>query len=628
MTLNTISDSNIPDTIRDIQQWICWREEERDGKPTKIPTKPYDTSGSPNARSDEPSHWRDFDTALTYHREGRTKTDGVGFVFSTETEIVGVDLDSCRDSETGDLDGWAQDIVERLDSYTEVSPSGTGVHVLVTGQLPDGRNRRGEIEMYDDGRFFTVTGEHVDGTPLDIHRRQDAIIGVHLDYVQTESDDDSQAQLDEQATDTSAAPDVDSSNERDPGSSPVITERSGLRRKFGRNHPTIEDPAVEAALHNTPPTKIPIPIPQTFDDLAGPGVPLDDQEVLNRAFASKSGENIEALFNGDPSLFEGTDSRYPSQSEADMALLFYLAFWTGKDPEQMERLFRESSLMRPKWDRRHYGNGATYGGVCLARTLIEVTDHYEPPASEGSSGNAADRLWGDDNADAQSSQSTSSDRFSEPGASREPRSSESTSMNETGGSRVTSRPRRPGLDMSATEDARRLALKVKQQHERLAEQATYIADLEARLRWYREALGIDPPLSSGSSSYDRFSRGTEDVGRHGMFDEFSMNVGDVDPPGQPPPAPERDLADPPNRFGQTFQQDPRVDRTDPIRTNGSGFEDDSVRHLSEPAPPESERDDDGSVPRSSREETPKSGEDVTEDDRGGWRSQFLRRLFG
>jgi hypothetical protein len=113
-----------------------------------------------------------------------------------------------------------------------------------------------------------------------------------------------------------------------------------------------------------------------------------------------------------------------------------------------------------------------------------------------------------------------------------------------------------------------------------------------------------------------------------MFDEFSMNVGDVDPPGQPPPAPERDLAAPPNRFGQAFQQDPRVDRTDPIRTNGAGFEDDSIRHLSEPAPPESERDDDGSVPRSSREETPKSGEDVTEDDRGGWRSQFLRRLFG
>ena len=190
-----------------------------------------------------------------------------------------------------------------------------------------------------------------------------------------------------------------------------------------------------------------------------------------------------------------------------------------------------------------------------------------------------------------------------------------------------SRPRRPGIDMSATEDARRLALKVKQQHERLAEQATYIADLEARLRWYREALGIDPPISSGSSSYDRFSRGTEDVGRHGMFDEFSMNVGDVDPPGRPPPAPERELADSPNRFGQAFQQDPRTDRTDPIRTNGAGFGDDSVRHLSETAPSDSERDD-GSLPRPSREETRRGDGDVTEDDRGGWRSQFLRRLFG
>jgi len=86
-------------------------------------------------------------------------------VFADDDPIVGVDLDDCRDPETGDVDDAALDIIGRLDSYTEVSPSGTGYHVLITGELPDGRNRRGSVELYDTARFSpslatTSSGHH------------------------------------------------------------------------------------------------------------------------------------------------------------------------------------------------------------------------------------------------------------------------------------------------------------------------------------------------------------------------------------------------------------------------------------------------------------------------------------
>ncbi|MFC7197625.1 hypothetical protein ACFQL4_28250 [Halosimplex aquaticum] len=95
--------------------------------------------------------------------------------------------------------------------------------------------------------------------------------------------------------------------------------------------------------------------------------------------ASKSGDTIAALYDGDKELWASPESRYPSQSEADMGLCFYLGFWTGGDPERMDRLFRDSGLYRGKWDRVHFANGATYGDVCIARTLLTIDDYYTPP---------------------------------------------------------------------------------------------------------------------------------------------------------------------------------------------------------------------------------------------------------
>src|SRR5829696_6807830 len=119
----------VADTLgmKDLRQWLCWRFEERDGKPTKVP---YDPRTGEKAVSECKKHGY----------------DGLGFVFTPEDDLCGVDLDKCLDPETGELEGWAQKVIGELDSYTEISPSGTGVHVLVRGELPSGRNRKGRFE--------------------------------------------------------------------------------------------------------------------------------------------------------------------------------------------------------------------------------------------------------------------------------------------------------------------------------------------------------------------------------------------------------------------------------------------------------------------------------------------------
>jgi len=102
--------------------------------------------------------------------------EGIGFVFTRDDPFCGVDLDHCRDSETGALEPWAKDIVQELDSYTEISPSGKGLHILVRGQLPDGRSRKGKVEIYTHERYFTITGRHLQGTPRMIELRQEQLI--------------------------------------------------------------------------------------------------------------------------------------------------------------------------------------------------------------------------------------------------------------------------------------------------------------------------------------------------------------------------------------------------------------------------------------------------------------------
>jgi putative DNA primase/helicase len=159
--------------MRDLRQWLCWRTEERDGKPTKVPYSPL--TGE-RASSTSPETWTGYEEAVSACKEHGYH--GIGFVFTPDDDLCGVDLDGCLDPTTGEIEGWAQEIVEELNSYTEISPSGTGVHVLLRGELPPGRNRKGRFEAYDRGRYFTVTGRHLEGTPKTIESRHDRLTSV------------------------------------------------------------------------------------------------------------------------------------------------------------------------------------------------------------------------------------------------------------------------------------------------------------------------------------------------------------------------------------------------------------------------------------------------------------------
>ena len=121
---------SIPEALREREQWVYWRTEHRDGEQTKVPVEPV--AGGVASTSD-PDSWSTFGVARGYATADDTAVDGVGIVFTAEDPLVGVDLDGCRDPDTGSLDEPAVSIVDRLESYTEVSRSGTGVHVLLRG---------------------------------------------------------------------------------------------------------------------------------------------------------------------------------------------------------------------------------------------------------------------------------------------------------------------------------------------------------------------------------------------------------------------------------------------------------------------------------------------------------------
>jgi len=119
-------------------------------------------------------------------------TSGVGFVFDSEDTIAGVDLDDCRDPDTGQPTEEAKEIINSLDSFTEVSTSGTGYHVYVHGFVPEKGNRGdiddvSHVELYDESRFFVVTGDHVDTTPYTVNSRAGSLRELHDEYV---ADDD------------------------------------------------------------------------------------------------------------------------------------------------------------------------------------------------------------------------------------------------------------------------------------------------------------------------------------------------------------------------------------------------------------------------------------------------------
>jgi len=171
---------SIPQELIELDQWVTWKTGvDRNGKPTK---HPYQLNGV-KAKVNDASTWTTFELAV----EGSDDYDGVGFMFSASDEFCGIDLDGCRDPETGTVSSWASTWIARFDSYTEISPSQTGVKIFVRGKNPRDRGKNRKIaepavsdkepgvEIYDKLRYFVVTGQRLSEHPATCESRQDVI---------------------------------------------------------------------------------------------------------------------------------------------------------------------------------------------------------------------------------------------------------------------------------------------------------------------------------------------------------------------------------------------------------------------------------------------------------------------
>ena len=144
----------IPAQLTVRPQWVVWKAV--GDKPDKVP---YSFRTGHRASSTDLLTWGKFQEALEAYENGDFA--GLGFVFSSADPYTGIDVDNCVDVDgDGEIAGWALEIVRYFDSYTERSATGTGLHVIVRGDVPN--RRKGDVEVYSSKRFFTVTGHAVE----------------------------------------------------------------------------------------------------------------------------------------------------------------------------------------------------------------------------------------------------------------------------------------------------------------------------------------------------------------------------------------------------------------------------------------------------------------------------------
>ncbi len=157
----------IPTSLVEIPQWVLWRYEPRKdgGKPHKTPYTPHGAHADvTNAKT-----WCSFSNALEAYKQYQ-RYNGIGFVLTKDTPIVGIDIDNCI--EQGEYTKQAQEVIDLLQSYTEISPSKKGLRIFVEADLGDfaGR-RRGDLELYSFGRYLTITGDRITESSKSIEPR-------------------------------------------------------------------------------------------------------------------------------------------------------------------------------------------------------------------------------------------------------------------------------------------------------------------------------------------------------------------------------------------------------------------------------------------------------------------------
>jgi len=173
-TERAIPSREIPaiDELARLRKWVSWKYATRDGRVTKIPIMPDGSAASVT----DPSTWSSFEECGSAALQGTG--EGPGFVLALGDGYVGGDLDKCVKPD-GSIEPWAAEIVKECNTYTEVSPSGRGLRFVARGRLPQGGRKRGQVEVYDDTRYLTITGRHLRGTPDTIEERTAELAAVH-----------------------------------------------------------------------------------------------------------------------------------------------------------------------------------------------------------------------------------------------------------------------------------------------------------------------------------------------------------------------------------------------------------------------------------------------------------------
>lgn len=276
----------VPDELRVLKQWVMWKFDwnVKSGSWAKVP---YQTNGQ-KAASDTPDTWSNFDTVMVTFEQSRSSFDGIGFMFHPSTGYVGVDVDECVTEGDGDLllSTFAQRVVTRLNTYTEISPSGTGIHCIGKAQLDVGFNRTyqgNKVEGYSKGRYFTFTGRSWTEKPTPIRDIQADVDALHK----------------------------------------LVT-------------------ATDPKVADTKPQVLSLSVQQRLD-------------------AALKKPVIESLFYGNTITHGGDDSA------ADMALCSHLAFYTDGTEACLDAMFRQSKLMRPKWDEMRGSD--TYGNITIGKVM-------------------------------------------------------------------------------------------------------------------------------------------------------------------------------------------------------------------------------------------------------------------
>jgi putative DNA primase/helicase len=301
----------IPPTLRRGRCHVVWRPELR--RDNKIGKAPYSPRGF-RASATNPRSWGTFAEAVQAYQRGGYA--GIGYVLVGG--VLFVDLDHCREPVTGALTPTAQALIERLASYAEASPTGTGVHIYLAGEqeLPAHRYRFQDlqIEVYQERRYTTLTGQRLPGTPLDLMPHTDRLATLIAEW---------QPRQERTAPPAGELTSPLTSPGRDPA--PHTTERRVRRPR--------------------------------------PGPALSDEEVLEKAMRARNGSTFKLLWDG------GDPRGRNNKSDADFDLVLLLLYWTNDDVEQTARLFRRSARHDAKTDRSTTRAGHTYLELTIYNAL-------------------------------------------------------------------------------------------------------------------------------------------------------------------------------------------------------------------------------------------------------------------